>query len=53
VEVADLFCRQARARVAAKFRELRRNADTSAYRVAQETLAGEHRWLERGMVELE
>jgi hypothetical protein len=53
VEVADLFCRQARARVAAKFRELRRNADTAAYRVAQETLAGEHRWLERGMVELE
>src|SRR5205823_1861558 len=33
--------------------ELRRNADTRAYRVAQETLAGEHRWLERGMVELE
>ena len=53
VEVADLFCRQARARVNGKFRELWRNADTAAYRVAQETLAGEHRWLERGMVELE
>src|SRR5216110_3088640 len=52
VQVADLFCRQARARVKAKFRELWRNADTEAYRVAQETLAGEHRWLERGMVEL-
>ena len=53
VEVADLFCRQARARISAKFRELWRNADTKAYRVAQETLAGEHRWLERGMVELD
>jgi alkylation response protein AidB-like acyl-CoA dehydrogenase len=53
VELAALFCRQARGRVEAKFRELRRNADTRAYRVAQEVLAGEHRWLERGMVELE
>jgi alkylation response protein AidB-like acyl-CoA dehydrogenase len=53
VELADLFCHQARARVNGKFRELWRNADTKAYRVAQETLAGEHRWLERGMVELE
>src|SRR5690348_2595938 len=52
VEVADLFCRQARARVHVKFAELWRNADTKAYRVAQETLAGDHRWLERGMVEL-
>jgi alkylation response protein AidB-like acyl-CoA dehydrogenase len=52
-ELAELFCRQARGRVEAKFRELRRNADTRAYRVAQEALAGEHRWLERGMVELE
>src|SRR5256885_2712134 len=52
VELADLFCRQARARVHVKFAELRRNADTRAYRVAQDTLAGEHRWLERGMVEL-
>jgi alkylation response protein AidB-like acyl-CoA dehydrogenase len=53
VELADLFCRQARGRIEAKFRELGRNADTRAYRVAQEALAGEHRWLERGMVELE
>jgi alkylation response protein AidB-like acyl-CoA dehydrogenase len=52
LEVADLFCRQARARVKVKFAELWRNADTKAYRVAQEALAGEHRWLERGMVEL-
>src|SRR5437870_4612211 len=53
VEVADLFCRQARGRVNGKFRELWRNVDTRAYRLAQEVLQGEHRWLERGMVELE
>src|SRR6266513_1726643 len=52
VDLADLFCRQARARVAGKFRELSRNADTRAYRLAQEVLQGEHRWLERGMDEL-
>src|SRR5438067_3005406 len=52
VELADLLCRQARARVQVKFRELHHNADTRAYQVAQETLAGEHRCLERGMVEL-
>src|SRR5436309_4897294 len=52
VQVADLFCRQARARVRAKFQGLWRNDDVPTYRVAQEVLAGEHRWLERGMVEL-
>jgi len=52
VDLADLFCRQARGRVEAKFRELSRNADTRAYRLAQQVLQHEHRWLERGMVEL-
>src|SRR5213594_3439701 len=53
VELADLFCRQARGRVNAKFRGLWRNADVEGYRVAQDVLRGEHRWLEQGMVELE
>ena len=53
VELADLFCRQARTRVQVKFRELWRNADVAGYRVAQEVLKGEHRWLEKGMVELD
>src|SRR6267142_2761815 len=52
VDLADLFCRQARGRVDAKFRELSHNADTRTYRLAQEVLQSEHRWLERGMVEL-
>jgi alkylation response protein AidB-like acyl-CoA dehydrogenase len=51
VRLADLFCRQARRRVRSKFNGLRRNEDVATYRVAQEILEGEHRWLERGIVE--
>src|SRR6266511_3941068 len=53
VELADLFCRQARARIEATFKRLWRDDDVRAYRVAQEVLKGEHRWLERGMVEMD
>ena len=52
VKLADLFCRQARRRVRSKFNGLRRNEDVPTYRFAQEILAGEHRWLERDIVEL-
>jgi hypothetical protein len=50
VKLADVFCRQARARVRTTFRAVFRNADVPTYRVAQEVLAGEHEWLEAGMV---
>src|SRR5206468_27823 len=53
VALADLFCRQARGRIEAKFKRLWRNTDVEGYRVAQDVLKGEHRWLEAGMVELE
>ncbi len=52
VRLADLFCRQARRRVRAKFGGLRRNEDVPTYKFAQEILSGEHRWLERDIVEL-
>ena len=52
VKLADLFCRQARRRVRSKFNGLRRNEDVPTYQFAQEILAGEHRWLERDIVEL-
>src|SRR5882672_11483183 len=52
VKLADLFCRQARRRVRSKFNGLRRNEDVPTYKLAQEILAGEHRWLERDIVEL-
>jgi alkylation response protein AidB-like acyl-CoA dehydrogenase len=53
VQIADLFCRQAHARAQHKFRELWRNADVEGYQVAQQVLKDEHRWLEKGLVELE
>src|SRR6266513_1662856 len=52
VKLADLFCRQARRRVRSQFNGLRRNEDVPTYKFAQEILAGEHRWLERDIVEL-
>ncbi len=52
VELADLFCGQARGRISAKFRGLWRNEDTHTYRVAQDVLAGKHSWLEGGTVDL-
>ncbi len=52
VRLADLFCRQARGRVRAKFHGLWRNEDVPTYKVAQEVLRGEHLWLEKGMIEV-
>ena len=52
VELADLFCRQARGRISAKFRGMWRNEDVHTYRTAQDVLAGKHRWLEGGTVDL-
>lgn len=49
--LADLFCRGARRRIARHFSALFRNDDAFTYRVAQQVLAGEHRWLERGIIE--
>ena len=48
--LADLFCRNARRRIAANFRALRRNDDDRKYRVARQVLQGDHRWLEKGVL---
>ena len=53
MRLADVFCRQARGRVRAKFRGLWRNEDVPTYQIAQEVLRGEHAWLERGMVDVQ
>src|SRR5437867_6723100 len=53
VQMADLFCRQSRGRIRAKFKGLWRNEDVPTYRVAQEVLDGKHLWLEQGMVRLD
>lgn len=53
VELADLFCRQARSRIEKQFQTLFHNDDRFTYYVAQETLKGKYRWLEKGIIEPE
>jgi len=50
VVVEDFAC-LAGARIEQAFRGLRRNADAHGYAVAQQVVAGDHRWLEQGIVE--
>lgn len=51
--VADLFCRGARWRVKALFRDLWDNDDALKYRAGVAILDGKHRWLEAGAVSVE
>jgi alkylation response protein AidB-like acyl-CoA dehydrogenase len=46
VELADLFCGQARRRADRLFAELWANDDDTQYRVAQQVLAGRYEWFE-------
>ncbi|HTR03427.1 MAG TPA: acyl-CoA dehydrogenase family protein [Thermoanaerobaculia bacterium] len=48
-ELADVFCRATRRRIAERFRAIRSNDDTAQYATAMSVLDGAHRWLERGM----
>jgi alkylation response protein AidB-like acyl-CoA dehydrogenase len=50
VEVADLFCREARLRIAGHFRELFGPNDAALYQISKKALAGELAWLEEGIV---
>lgn len=50
LELADLFCRQARGRVEKQFAALFINSDAKAYRLAQDVLAGKYAWLENDIV---
>jgi hypothetical protein len=50
LELADLFCREARHRIAQHFRDLFGPNDTQLYKVSQRVLKGEHAWLEAGIV---
>jgi alkylation response protein AidB-like acyl-CoA dehydrogenase len=49
-KMADLYCRHARKRIHALFRDVFRNNDVVTYRVAQEVLAGKHAWLDPDMM---
>jgi alkylation response protein AidB-like acyl-CoA dehydrogenase len=46
VELADLFCGQARRRADRLFRQLWANDDDAQYRVAQQVLSGRYAWFE-------
>lgn len=49
IEVADLFCRQARRRTTRLFHELWNSDEAENYRFARRVLDGQHRWLEAGV----
>ena len=48
LELADLFCLEARRRIGENFRGTRKNHDVAAYRLAQEVTDGKYDWLEAG-----
>ena len=49
-ELADLFCREARQRIAVNFHRFYGKNDAALSKVAKHVLAGEHAWLEQGIV---
>ncbi len=51
VELADVFCRQARRRVEELFTALWANEDDANYELAQRVLDDRYRWLEDGVVD--
>jgi len=51
LELADLFCREARTRIDQNFRTLFDNHDDLAYKVVQKIMKGEYEWLEGDLVQ--
>ncbi len=51
LELADLFCREARTRIDQNFRVLFDNHDELAYKVVQKMMKGEYEWLEGPLVQ--
>src|ERR1051325_69844 len=52
IELADLFCRQARNRIDKLFDDFFGPDDSAMYRVAKHVLDGEHAWLEEGVMSM-
>lgn len=50
IELADLFCREAKNRIREKFRKTKRNHDKLSNSVAKKTLSGSYSWLENDIV---
>ena len=51
-ELADVFCRDTRRRIARHFAAIRSNDDVAKYKTARRLLDGEFAWLEDGLVPL-
>jgi hypothetical protein len=51
LDLADLFCRESRQRIAAHFGNLFGRNDGALYRVSQQVLRGEFEWLEHGIID--
>jgi alkylation response protein AidB-like acyl-CoA dehydrogenase len=50
IDLADVFCREAKLRVDTLFDHLFGPTDDRVYRVAQDVLKGQHAWLETGII---
>ena len=50
VELADLFCREARTRIARQFQDIRANQDKQSGRLAKKILADEYEWMENEII---
>ena len=50
MNLADLFCRESRLRIAEHFGNLFGRNDGALYRVAQDVVKGEYAWLEQGII---
>jgi alkylation response protein AidB-like acyl-CoA dehydrogenase len=50
IELADLFCRQARRRIQKNFKDVSSNDDRVSNKIAKKILAGEYEWLEEDIV---
>ncbi|WP_125615713.1 acyl-CoA dehydrogenase family protein [Specibacter cremeus] len=51
-ELADAFCGQSRLRIEALFSDLWHNTDDADRRLSQTVLAGDHGWLEEGIIDV-
>ncbi len=49
IELADLFCSEAKDRIRASFSDINNPNDAARYRVAMNVLSGKHTWLEEGI----
>ena len=52
IDLADLFCREARRRIDRLFHDFYGSDDGAMYRVAQQVLKGEHAWMEDGIMSM-